>query len=311
MISPPSDRGWLSRLTALTLLGAACSGCIATDIIGKKAEGEPQKAATFILTASEGGYEVTRWWGGGQETLSIPRRDLPAGCETARFFLSDSAHELSITEAASATWVTEAAPPLPDNSYPLCSLLVSYGSFSAQPALEGAVVTSPTGIISTGERRTPQPAAWALAPAAIVADTFLFLGALVTLPIWAPIGLLSENVEQKHALEIKEKDKGALPAAVAACWTAIDREMEAGSTSQAKKFVGFKWVPGTEHAYTLTTDNRTFSVDSPVPVDTLVILRRGLVQFRSGEMGFLWTAADAECGLLSGEVVATEVRPLK
>lgn len=307
-LDPPIRYGWILRLAVLPLFSAVCSGCVATDIVGKKAEGEPRKAATFALTTIENSYEITRWWGGDRETLNIPRSDLPVGCETARFFLNDSEHELIITEAASVNWLTKEAPSLPDDSYPPCSLLVSYGSFTGQPALEGVVVTSPTGIIAISERRTPQPAAWALAPAAVAADTYLFLGALVTLPIWAPAGLLAEDVANKHELEAKEKSKSALPASVAACWTAIDKVMAEGGTDQTKRFTGFKWDPSTDHAYDITTDNKSFSVASPVHVDTFVVLRRGLVQFRSGDMGFLWTAADAECGLLSGVVVSTDVK---
>lgn len=39
-----------------------------------------------------------------------------------------------------------------------------------------------------------------------------------------------------------------------------------------------------------------------------ITLHQGQVQFRIENKGFLWTDADAECGLLAGDVVATNVK---
>ena len=72
-------RGLLSCLTALALLGATLPGCLAASMIEKSAMGEPKEGVSFALSASANTYEITRWWDSGQETLSIPRHDLPAG----------------------------------------------------------------------------------------------------------------------------------------------------------------------------------------------------------------------------------------
>jgi hypothetical protein len=281
-------------------------------MIEKSAIGEPKEGVHFALSASLNAYEITRWWDSGQEIVSIPRRDLPEGCDSARFFLNDSAHEFQIARPASADWVTGVRPPLPDNSYPPCALLVSYGYFSEPSALEGVAVTSAAGLVATGERKQPNQAAWALAPAGVAADTFLFIGALVTSPIWAPIGLISESSAANEKRQQEAEAKSALPPPVAACWTAIDSAMEKGRSSKSDQpFVGFEWVPGIENAYVLTTDDEVFSEDKPVPIDTRVTLSQGRVQFlikREGGSPLLWTEADVECGLRAGDVVATCVK---
>jgi hypothetical protein len=275
-------------------------------MINHIAMGEPKEGVYIALSASVNAYEITRWWGYDQDTLSIQRCDLPAGCYTARFFLNDSAHELQIAQPASANWVTGVRPLLPDDSYPPCALLVSYGSFSEPRALEGVAVTSAAGLVATGERKQPVPAAYALVPVGIVADFYLFVGAVVTMPVWAPIAIMS----QSSAANEKREAKGALPPSVAACWTAIDSAMgKGGSSNPDQPFVGFEWVPGRENAYVLTTANEVFSDDKPVPIDARVTLSQGRVRFLIKNGGFpLWTDADVECGLRAGDVVATCVK---
>jgi len=307
-------RGLLSSLIALALLGATLPGCLATSMIEKSAMGEPKDGVNFVLSASVNAYEITRWWDSGQETFSVPRRDLPAGCHTARFFLNDPGHELQIAQPASAIWVTGVRPPVPDDSYPPCALLVSYGFFSEPPALEGVAVTSAVGLVATSEQKQSNPAAWALMPAGIAADFYLFVGAVVTMPVWGPIGLMSESSEANEKREQKAQAKGALPPPVAACWTAIDSAMEIGGSSKLDQpFVGFEWVPGIENAYLLTTANETFSYDKTVSIDTRVTLSHARVQFVIKKEGgsplkFIWTDADVECGLRAGDVVVTRVK---
>lgn len=307
-------RRLLSYLTALALFSVTLPGCLATSMIEKNAIGEPKEGVYFALSASLNAYEITRWWDSGQETVSIPRRDLPEGCDIARFFLNDSTHELQITQAGSANWMTGFRPLLPDDNYPPCSLLVSYGSFSEPPALEGVAVTSAAGLVATSERKQPNQAAWALMPVGIAADFYLFIGGLVTMPVWAPIGLMSESSEANEKREQEAEAKSMLPRPVAACWTAIDSAMEiAGSSKLDQPFVGFEWVPGIENAHVLTTANETFSDDKPVSIDTRVTLSHARVQFVIKKEGgsplkFIWTDADVECGLRAGDVVATCVK---
>jgi hypothetical protein len=301
--------GLLFRLTALTLISATLNGCLATNMTADIAQGEVlEEVDSFVLTASVNAYDITRGWGSGHvRTLSIPRRALPTDCESARFFLNDSAHELKIAEPARANRVTNMRPPLADGSFPPCALLVSYGTFAEPSTLEGVAVTSSTQLIATGERQQPQPVAWALVPVALVADIYIYIGAVLTLPIWAPIGYLWEKSAAKRKLKQKENERSVLPPLVAACWTTIDSEMKkAGPPDPDHKFTGFEWTPGVESAYAFITADEAFSDDKPVPIDARVTLRQGRVAFRS-----LWTGADAECGLRSGDVVATRVNLLK
>jgi len=236
-------RGLLSCLTALAVLNAALPGCLATSMIEGKAAGEPKGSVYFTLSASVDAYEITRWWDSGQETLSVPRRDLPAGCNIARFFLNDPTHELQIAQPTSAKWETGVRLPLPDDRYPPCAILVSYGSFSEPQVLEGVTVSSAAGLVATGERKQPNQAAWALAPAGLAADVFLFVGALVTMPVWAPVGLMAESSTANEKREQEAEAKRALPPPVAACWTAIESAMEkGGSSNPGQPFVGFEWV---------------------------------------------------------------------
>lgn len=307
-------RGLLYRLTALALLSATLPGCLATSWVEKTAGGEPKEAGHFVLSASANSYEITRWWGAGpdtyqgMETVSVPRRDLPAGCETARFFLNDSAHELKIAQMVSANWVTAGRPPLPDDSYPPCAILVSYGSFSEPPPLEGVAVASAAGVVTRGERRHPHPVAWTLLPVGIAADVYIFLGALVTMPVWGPIGLMQEHGATKREREAKENGKGRLPLPVAACWTAIDSALKnGGGSNPVQPFVEFKWTPDVENAPVTATADGVFSDEQPVPIDARVRLRGGRVRFQVKHSDSLWTDADAECGLLAGAVVATRM----
>ena len=194
------SNGLLSRLTALVLLCVTLPGCLVMSpddkggLIGNIARGEPQKTACFGLSASVNGYGITRSWGkdygkigSGKKILSIPRCDLPKGCDTARFFLNVSAHELQVAEPiCSDGWVTGIRPPLPDDSYPPCALLVSYGSFSGPPVFEGVAVTSAAGLVATSERQQPHPAVWVLFPVGAVVDSLGITAALLTLPLWAP-----------------------------------------------------------------------------------------------------------------------------
>jgi hypothetical protein len=298
-----------SCLTAIVLLSATLPGCLAGAIIEKTAMGEPKEGVCFALSTSLNTYEITRWWGSGQETLSVPRSDLPAGCDTARFFLNDSVHELQIAQAANANWVTGVRPPLPDDSYPPCALLVSYGSFSEPQALDGVVVTSAAGLVATSDRKQPNPAAWALMPAGIVADFYLFVGGVVASPVLVPIAIMSESSAANEKLKQKAEAKSALPPLVDACWTAIDSAMEKGGSSNPDQpFVEFEWVPGRENAYVLTTANEVFSDDKPVPIEARVTLSQGRVQFRIENRSPLWTDADVECGLQAGDVVETCVK---
>ena len=302
-------RGLLSSLIALALLGATLPGCLATSMIEKSAMGEPKDGVNFVLSASVNAYEITRWWDSGQETFSVPRRDLPAGCHTARFFLNDPGHELQIAQPASAIWVTGVRPPVPDDSYPPCALKVSYGFFSEPPALEGVAVTSAVGLVTTSERKQSNPAAWALMPAGIAADFYLFVGGVVTMPVWAPIGLMSESSAANEKRQKEAEAKGTLPPPVATCWTAIDSAMEKGGCSNSDQpFVEFEWVPGKENAYVLSTAKEVFTGDKPVPIDERVTLSQGRVRFLIANKGFLWTDADVECGLRAGDVVATCVK---
>jgi hypothetical protein len=287
----------------LGLVSATLYGCLAMSTIEKVAKGEPT-FIRFVLSASADAYEITRWWDFGQETLSVLRQDLPIGCDTARFFLNDSAQEIQIAQPTTVSWVTGVSPPLPDESYPPCALLVSYGSFTGPPALKGLAVTSAGGLVAISERKQPHPAVWVLFPVGIAADFYILIGAVVTMPVWAPIGLLLEY----NSAKCEHKANATLPQPVAACWTKIDCAMKKGPSSNSDhSFSDFKWVPGRENAYFLTTADEAFTDENPLLIDTRVTLCQGRVQFNINHNGSLWTDADVECGLQAGEVVATRV----
>jgi hypothetical protein len=278
-------------------------------MIEKSAMGEPKEGVRFALSSVADAYEITRCWDAGQETLNIPRCLLPAGCDTARFFVNDSAHELQIAQPVSADWVTGVRLPLPDDSFPPCALLVSYGSFTEPQVLEGMTVSSAAGLVAKSERKQPHPAAYALMPAGIAADFYLFFGGLVTMPVWVPIGLMSESSEANEKRQKKEETKGKLPPPVAACWTAIDSAMEKpGFSNPHQPFHGFEWVADGENAYVLTTANEVFSDDTPIPIDARVTLGQGRVRFQIKNRCSIWTDADVECGFRAGNVVATGVK---
>jgi hypothetical protein len=315
----PITRGLLPRLTALVLLSATLFGCTVIPVTTSRIEkiarsGEPEEDVSFALSASTNAYEITRWWVKGPKdyglvAFSIPRRDLPAGCETARFFLNDSANELQIAQRKTAAWITGVRPPVPDGSYPPCALLVSYGFFSEPPALDGVAVTSTARLVAKSERKKPVPAAWALMPAGLFADIYLTIGAVLTAPVWVPIAAMSQSSTEDEKREKAAEAKGKLPPPVAACWTAIESAIKRdGSFNSEQPFFGFEWVPGGEDAYVLTAANDVFSDDNTAPIDARVTLNQGRVQFLTFDKDTLWTEADIECGLRSGEVVATRVK---
>jgi hypothetical protein len=289
-------------MTVSTAFLLMLTGCIAGSIIPSVVKGEPKKAANFSLSVSDNNYEIKREWNDENsyqsETLRISRDALPAGCKTARFFLTDSAHELLIGHPQDANWLTQDGLPLPDDGYPPCALLVSYGFFPGPPALEGVVVTHAAGLVKTSNRKQPHPTAWALLPAAAVAEIYVYCAAALASPVLLPVGIGWVKYDEKA----KAKAKAALPRPVAACWTAIDVEMKKGG-SPDQPFSYFEWDPAGENAYDLKTVTEVFSDDNPVAVDTRVTLRQGRAAFGAS----VWTDADIECGLMSGEVLTTRV----
>ncbi len=287
--------GQLIHLTFPALIFATLPGCFfVTDKIADIAEGEPRKSTIFALSVTDNNYEITRKY----ETLRISRGDLPTGCDSARFFLNDSANELEIGHHQKANWVTEDRPPLPDDRYPPCTLLLSYGSFSEPQPVEGLVITNTSAFFRTSKCKQPHPAAWVLSPATFAADVWLNLAAVYTVPVW----VLPAIVWARHNNKTREKATAASPPPIVACLTTIEEEI--GGIDQP--FSHFEWDPTRENAYVLEPVNEVFSGDNPVAIDTRVRLRNGRVAFRD-EFGTIWTDADVECGLQSGNVAATRV----
>ena len=89
----------------------------------------------------------------------------------------------------------------------------------------------------------------------------------------------------------------------------IDGAMEKRGVSDPEQpFVEFEWVPSGENAYVLKTTSEVLSDDKAIPIDTRVTLSQGRVQFLIEHGGSVWTDADVECGLRSGDVVETCVK---
>jgi len=311
---------WLLKLVVLVVLAAKLNGCVSMAVSERIAtREEPQGSKCICLTANEKYYTISRLWDDDFESISIKRSDLPAGCESTRFFLNDLSHELRIMEPVSIPWLTWEAPPLPDERYPPCALLVSYGSFSEPSKLEGVVVTSSTGVFAKGERPRSHPAVWALTPAAMMVEGYAMVGAFWTSPIWVPIALMSG--------QNKEKERSVLPQPVNACWVAVDDKVKNGWLYDLRiKVTGFNWSSKIESAYLFTTANELFSDDNQIPIDSRITLRKGSIFFclietdenlecnlQSGSVDFhsIGTDADIECGLQSNNVVAIKIKLLR
>lgn len=301
----------LASIPVFLLFCGTLSGCMTSMVAEKAFKGEAQDMKSFVLTVNDDAYEITRLWGSRgtpqSATVIIPRSALPDGCDTPRFFLNGLSNELQVARLAHTEWLTkEGKPPLPNETYQPCALLVSYGSFSEMPESEGVFVTSAEGLVATDKRQKPHPvAACALAPVGMMAEGYLIVGAVWALPVLLPTSLIWENNERQK----KKKAKDKLPEPVATCWTATDGIKENDKASD-QPFTGFEWVPDNENSYVFKTEEGVFNDEKPVSIDTRVTLSHCRVGFRpladSGPS--LWTDADIECGLKASAVVATSVK---
>jgi hypothetical protein len=302
----------LTFLAVLILLCITTYGCLATSAMEQIAEGEMKGGKYFILTVNDGEYEIIRLWHPSRRrTVSIKRSDLPAGCTKARFFLNELSTELLVARISYASWITGTKPPLPDERYPTCAMLVSYGSFSELPESEGVFITSIAGLVATGNREEPHPAAWALFPVSTAADFYLMVGGTLALPVLLPTAFILENQDN----QLKEKTKNELPDSVVSCWAAINDAIEKRETSSEYPLhlVRFEWKPVSENSYEQTSEAGIFSIDQPVLIDAKATLFHGSILFYPTDYSLhsFWTDADVECGLKDGNVVATYVRLYK
>lgn len=301
----------LTCMIVFMLFYVTLPGCLSSGVAEQAFKGEPQGGATFVLTVSDNVHEINRFWEISGltrvKTVSIARSDLPAGCDTTRFFLNEMSNELQVARLAYTNWNTGAGkPPYPDEIYHPCSLLVSYGSFLEMSESEGVFITGVKGLVATGKMQKPHPVATsALAPVGMVAEGYLWMGVLVASPVLLPAALIWED----NKLQQKEKARGTLPEPVGACWAAIDSVIKDGLASD-QPFVYFMWVPDSENSYVLRTEDEVFSDDKPLLIDTRVTLKNGRVQIQPINTN-LWTDADVECGLQAGAVVATFVKLCK
>lgn len=263
---------WLVYMVVTVALAATLSGCISLDVSERVAtREEPAAAKTFLLTADDSAYTVSRWWPDDYETVTVKRQDLPADCPTPRFFLNDPEHELRLSAPATSPWVTGTTPPCPDDSYPPCALLVSYGHFSGPPELEGVAITTRSGLLAKGERIRPHPAVWALTPVAMVAEGYAMVGATLTLPLWGPYAYFSGENEEARVKD----ERSRLPAPVTACWVAIEEKAYSGwSYVENIPVSGFTWSSAKEGAYTLEAGAAPGGSDRAA-VDARVTLHRG------------------------------------
>jgi hypothetical protein len=289
---------------------AMLNGC--TNVVSNIAHGEGyNEINTFILTTRANEYIISRFWGSeatSLRTITIPRNNLPAGCTSARFFLNDSDHELKVASYGTSSWTTWERPPLPDDIYPPCALLIALGTFSGSPAFDGVAITSVAGLVAKDEIAKPQPAAWSLLPVEFVADTFLLIGGGVTAIATLPI--LLSYVSYKN--EELEKKMDELPPPVKACKAAIDEKINnpdyIGQVNNT--FTGFVWYPLQENAYVFTKADELFSDDEPVSIDSRVLLFSASVSVNLKKVT-MWTDAEVDCGFQSGNIVATRVNILK
>jgi hypothetical protein len=275
---------------------------------GDLAQGEGyQEINTFILTSRDNDYVISRGWGSINyfRTITISRSNLPTGCTFARFFLNDIDHELKVGHGGTSNWENWERPPLPDDSYPPCTLLITLGTFSRPPVFNGVAVTSSAGLVAKDDIAKPQPVAWLLLPAEIVVDTYLFIGAgagaIVTMPILLPYASYKNN-------ELKKK-MDELPPSIKACKIAIDEQLDKNGSPYSEAYTTFSWFPIHDNSYVDTKVDELFSDNEPIPIDSRVVLYKGNVNLLSHPN--MLTDAEGECGLQSGKIVATRVNVLK
>jgi hypothetical protein len=305
---------WFNRVAVIALVSLTQTGCIATAMVQQTAAGEPVDRMYFSLTANGEAYQVHRSWGDGasadhhvDRSFSVSRKDLPPACGgRARFFVNDPEHELAIGAWIAAAALTADRAPRPDDRQPPCAVLLAYGAFADSAPAGGVVATLPERVVAIDALQPAHPVLYALWPAAIVADTYLFTAACVlAIPAFIP-ALVVFKAMDRQARAVREKQEAALPPAVASCWSAAESGIRDGSLpAPAERFDTFRWDPDVANAYTLADATDNFGSDEAIAIDESVVLAGAHVQLRGNPEQ--WTDAQLVCGLSERRVVTTRL----
>jgi hypothetical protein len=273
------------RLTALLLAPVVLlPGCIATGLVERTARGDPAGDVAVQLLVQGDRYVLEHWPAaddasarqGYPPRLTLARTALPAGCPAARF-----GHAGPDGWTALAPGTVRLIPAGPAPPAPACGVTV------ARDDAGHLVVTGPGGELARDVPAPPRPAAWALAPVAVVVDTWVFLVAAVTSPVWGPAAIGWNHVRGKRD-QARDADLVAtLPVAVAACRDAL--RATATATDPVRRF---DWLP---------VPPATYQADDAVV--TLAGAQLG-VAFQADR----WTDASGHCDLASGTVTASRLQ---
>lgn len=274
------------RLTVLTLAPVVLllPGCIATALVERTARGDPAGDVAVQLLVQGDRYVLEHWPAtddasarqGYPPRLTVARAALPAGCPAARF-----GHAGPDGWTALAPGSVRVIPAGPAPPSPACGVTV------ARDDAGTLVVTGPAGELARDVPAPPRPTAWALAPVAIAVDTWVFLVAAVTSPVWGPAAIGWNHVRGKRGAARDADLVATLPATVAAC-----REALRAMATAADPVRRFDWLP---------VAPATYRAD-----DAVVTLAgaRLAVAFQADR----WTDASGSCDLAGGTVTATRLQ---
>lgn len=265
-------------------LALLLGGCIATSVLERMARGDPVGDVAVRLLVQGPTYVLEHWPAADESytrqgyppRLTVARAALPPGCPTARFGRAGPAGWEPLAPGDVQVVTAGPAPPPPP-----CGVTVTRDDRGS------LVVTGPAGELARAVRAPPRPAALVLAPAAIAADTFVFLTALVTVPVWAPVALGWNHVALKRATADEAEALAGLPADVAACRAAVRAVATAADPVRR-----FDWLPLAPAAYQASVGQVTLA---------------GARLAVAGQPD-RWTDASAECDLAGGSVTASRLR---
>lgn len=279
-MNPAARRPPALVLAAVVLL----QGCVATALVERTARGAPAGDVAVQLLVQGDRYVLEHWPAADEASarqgypprLTLARAALPADCPAARF---GHAGPAGWTPLAPGTVQVVTADPAP--APPPCGITV------ARDDRGSLVVTGPGGELARDALAPPRPAAWALVPVAIAVDSWVFLVAAVTSPVWGPVAIGWNHFRGKRTRARDADLVATLPAPVAAC-----REALRASATAADPVRRFDWLPVEPASYRLDGGQVTLAG------------ARLAVAFQADR----WTDASGTCDLAGDTVTASRLQ---
>lgn len=296
------------RILPLLWLLALTSGCIVSDRTSLAARGEPREWMMVAVVSQGTDYVLYRDVDGtlrpatdrgsvppdgitlpSGASVHLPRALLPAGCEAARFFITGAQgiDPLPVGVPRRLFRADAGTPPQPPASEP-CALLVSFGRYGTPALADHIVVGGAAGLVATRARARPKPALFALMPVAWMADAWIVSAAIVTIPVWGTVGLVSERRTLAKAARSRAASEQGMPPAVVACWRAGDAAAQA-----APEFLRLTWPEAAR------TQHRSIVGDG-----TTQVILEGV---RLWSNWVVWTDARVECDVAAGVVTGSRI----